>query len=207
MRIVDVLKAGVLLGGIFLGVEAWRSRDAGPPAVAAARTAQPGNWAQAPIQTPTGAAPFALGGYELQPVANFSVQARILGRENYHAGREADLSPMDLALGWQRMADPAVYRALNITQGGRWYRYSWAHEPPIPAREIIESSANMHIIPASDAVRRALDKAREGRTIQLTGLLVDVRHASGWRWNSSRTRSDSGAGSCELVYVESAMVE
>jgi len=206
MRILSVLKWGLLLCGAFLAIEAWRTRDAGPkpslqrkPAVHAL--------AQEPVQTPSQAVPFAVGEYELRPVADFSVRARILGRENYRVGREADLSPLDLALGWKRMADPAVYQALNITQGGRWYRYSWKDQPPIPVREIIESSANMHMIPASAAVRRALDRAREGRTIELVGKLVEVRHPSGWRWNSSLSRSDSGAGACELVYVESAVVE
>lgn len=205
MRVLSVLKWGLLLCGAFLAIEAWRTRgaDLKPSQLAQAVHA----FAQEPVQTPIQAAPFLLGEYELRPVADFSVRARILGREDYRMGREADLSPLDLALGWKRMADPAVYQALNISQGGRWYRYSWKNQPPIPVREIIESSANMHMIPASAAVRRALDKAREGRTIQLTGMLVEVRHPSGWRWNSSLSRSDSGAGACELVYVESATVE
>lgn len=206
MRILSVLKWGLLLCGAFLAIEAWRTRDAGPkPSLQ--REQAVNALAQEPVQTPSQAVPFAVGEYELRPVADFSVRARILGRENYRVGREADLSPLDLALGWKRMADPAVYQALNITQGGRWYRYSWKDQPPIPVREIIESSANMHMIPASAAVRRALDRAREGRTIELVGKLVEVRHPSGWRWNSSLSRSDSGAGACELVYVESAVVE
>lgn len=206
MRILSVLKWGLLLCGAFLAIEAWRTRDASPtPSLQREQAVHA--LAQEPVQTPSQAVPFALGEYELRPVADFSVRARILGRENYRVGREADLSPLDLALGWKRMADPAVYQALNITQGGRWYRYSWKDQPPIPVREIIESSANMHMIPASAAVRRALDRAREGRTIELVGKLVEVRHPSGWRWNSSLSRSDSGAGACELVYVESAVVE
>ncbi|WP_119966282.1 hypothetical protein [Simplicispira lacusdiani] len=206
MRILSVLKWGLLLCGAFLAIEAWRTRDAGPkPSLQREQAVHA--LAQEPVQTPSQAVPFAVGEYELRPVADFSVRARILGRENYRVGREADLSPLDLALGWKRMADPAVYQALNITQGGRWYRYSWKDQPPIPVREIIESSANMHMIPASAAVRRALDRAREGRTIELVGKLVEVRHPSGWRWNSSQSRSDSGAGACELVYVESAVVE
>lgn len=205
MRILDVLKVGLLLLGIFVAVEVWRARHSGPQQVGPARTEHA--LAQEPLQTPTQAAPFVLGEYELRPVAEFSLRARVLGQERYRMGREADLSPLDLALGWKRMADPAVYQALNITQGGRWYRYSWQDQPPIPPQEIIESSANMHMIPANEVVRRALDQARAGRTVELAGKLVEVRHPSGWRWNSSLSRSDSGAGACELVYVESAQIE
>jgi len=135
------------------------------------------------------------------------VRARVLSREDYSLGREADLSRTDLALGWKRMADPAVYGPLHITQGGRWYRYSWRDQPPIPVQEIIESSANMHMIAADAAVERALAKVRQGQLVRITGKLVEVSHASGWRWTSSLTRTDSGANSCELVFVESLQTE
>jgi len=74
-------------------------------------------------------------------------------------------------------------------------------------QEIVESSANMHLIPANAAVEKTLGKAREGASVRLTGFLVQATDPSGWRWTSSLTRSDSGAGSCELVFVESAQVE
>ncbi|KRC20861.1 MULTISPECIES: hypothetical protein [unclassified Acidovorax] len=164
-------------------------------------------FAEVPQQTSTSAAPFALKEYQVKPLAQFAIRARVLGREEYSFGREADLSPVDLALGWRRMAEPAVYEPLNITQGGRWYRYSWSSQPPIPLQEIIESSANMHMIPANAAVERVLKKARTGQFIRITGQLVEVTHPGGWRWTSSLTRSDSGANSCELIFVETAQVE
>lgn len=164
-------------------------------------------FSDAPEQTATSAPVFLMQGYQVKPLAQFAVRARVLGREDYVIGREADLSPLDLALGWKRMADPAVYEPLNIRQGGRWYRYSWYGQPPIPQQEIIESSANMHMIPANAAVERVLKKARKGSFIRITGKLVEVTHPSGWRWVSSLTRSDSGAQSCELVYVEAAELE
>lgn len=162
---------------------------------------------ESPLQEATHEAAFTFRGYQVQPLASFAVRARVLSREDYALGKEADLSPMDLALGWKRMADPAVYQALNITQGGRWYRYRWRDPPPIPLQEIIESSANMHMIPATPGVERALQSARAGGYIRITGRLVEVTHPSGWRWKSSLTRSDSGAHSCELVFVDAVQVE
>jgi hypothetical protein len=163
--------------------------------------------ADSPVQEATSQAAFEFRGYQVKPLATFAVRARVLSREDYYVGKEAELSPLDLALGWKRMADPAVYEALNITQGGRWYRYTWRDQPPIPLQEIIESSANMHMIAATPVVERALKKARAGAYIRITGRLVEVTHHSGWRWTSSLTRSDSGANSCELVFVESVQVE
>lgn len=163
--------------------------------------------ADSPVQEATSQAAFEFRGYQVKPLATFAVRARVLSREDYYVGKEAELSPLDLALGWKRMADPAVYEALNITQGGRWYRYTWRDQPPIPLQEIIESSANMHMIAATPVVERALKKARAGAYIRITGRLVEVTHPSGWHWTSSLTRSDSGANSCELVFVESVQVE
>ena len=205
MQIQTVLKVGAALCVAFFGIEAARTSLHGPKAVQAPVAQQV--HAQTPVQTPTDKAAFAFEGYQIRPLAQFAVRARVLGREDYRMDKEAELSPIDLALGWKQMADPAVYGPLNITQGGRWYRYSWKDQPPIPLQEIIESSANMHMIPANAAVLQALKKAREGRFIQISGYLVEATNTQGWRWTSSLTRSDSGGGSCELVFVESALVE
>ena len=205
MQIQTVLKVGAALCVAFFGIEAARTSLHGPKAVQAPVAQQ--IHAQTPVQTPTDKAPFAFEGYQIRPLAQFAVRARVLGREDYRMDKEAELSPIDLALGWKQMADPAVYGPLNITQGGRWYRYSWKDQPPIALQEIIESSANMHMIPANAAVLQALKKAREGRFIQISGYLVEATNTQGWRWTSSLTRSDSGGGSCELVFVESALVE
>lgn len=205
MQIQTVLKVGAALCVAFFGIEAARTSLHGPKAVQAPVAQQ--IHAHTPVQTPTDKAAFAFEGYQIRPLAQFAVRARVLGREDYRMDKEADLSPIDLALGWKQMADPAVYGPLNITQGGRWYRYSWKDQPPIALQEIIESSANMHMIPANAAVLQALKKAREGRFIQISGYLVEATNTQGWRWTSSLTRSDSGGGSCELVFVESALVE
>lgn len=137
----------------------------------------------------------------LQPLAGFSIEARVLGREDYVIGREAAFSPTDLALGWGRMTEDAVLAQLNISQGGRWYRYSWKNEPPIPLGEIIRSSANMHMVPADDAVAAALRDVDAGDRVRIDGWLVQVETPEGWRWRSSLTREDSGGGACEVVYV------
>lgn len=156
-----------------------------------------------PLQTgvPTGMALPPVGNASLRPLAGFSVEARVLSREDYRRGREADFSPLDLALGWGRMTEDAVLSQLDISQGGRWYRYRWKDAPPIPPAEIVRSSANMHMIPADDAVARALDRIERGQRVRIDGWLVEVNADNGWRWRSSLTREDSGGGACELVYV------
>ena len=135
----------------------------------------------APLQSDVPASMPALHveGASLQPLAGFSVAARVLGREDYRMGREADFSPTDLALGWGRMTEDAVLAQLDISQVGRWYRYRWKDAPPIPLQEIIRSSANMHMIPADDAVAAALRDVERRRSRAHRRLAGADRHP---RW-------------------------
>jgi len=141
-----------------------------------------------------------LGEYTLHLLAEFALDARVLARERYRLGREAELSPWDYALGWGRMADADIARQFTIRQSGRWY-YWRTDQLPIPQREVETSSANMHLIPANDQVRQALDGISAGDNVRLRGFLVEARGQDGWRWRSSLTREDTGDGACELILV------
>lgn len=163
--------------------------------------------AQAPVQSPLNPSAFTLEGYQLTRKAKFRIKARVLSREEYFLGREADLSPIDLALGWGPMSDQSILDRIDITQSGRWYRFRYGGALPITDQQIIRSSSNMHMIPAGKSVEKSLDGLREGNLVTLTGYLVDVDHNSGWAWRTSMTREDTGAGACEIVFVESVLVE
>lgn len=147
--------------------------------------------------------PVLHGDYTLQPLADFDIEARVLSREDYTFDAGASLSPTDLALGWGRMSDTAMIDALTIEQSVRFFTYRWRDEPPIPPAEIVRSATNLHAIPADAAVARELGRVRVGEIVELRGRLVEASRADGWRWRSSLSREDSGAGACELMLVES----
>lgn len=153
-----------------------------------------------------GTAPIQLGEYTLQPRAGFRVSARVLGRKSYDSGREGELSPLDLALGWGPMSDTAVLSNITISQSNRFFFWK-TPEYPIPRRDIERHASNMHIIPANDSVERALDDIEVGSIVTLTGKLVDISAANGWHWKTSLTRDDTGKGACELFYLESVSIQ
>jgi hypothetical protein len=163
--------------------------------------------AEQPRQADVQASTFTFNDYLLTRKASFEIRARVLSKEPYYLGRAADLSPVDLALGWGAMSDTATLDRIDISQSGRWYRTRYELPPPIPEQQIVASSSNMHMIPAGKAVERTLRKLRVGDVVNIRGFLVDVDHDSGWHWRSSMSRTDSGDGACELVYVESLGVE
>ena len=105
------------------------------------------------------------------------------------------------------MSDSSVLAGLDISQSGRWYYYHWSTaQPPIPEREIVRSSANMHMIPANDTVRYQIRQVRVGDVVHLEGQLIEARGRDGSTWRSSMTRDDTGDGACEVVYVRSVVV-
>lgn len=149
-----------------------------------------------------GAQVTTLGRWRLKPRARYDITARILSREDYRFDLLADLIPEDLALGWGPMSDNRVLRAFEITQGARFYSWIPKQDLPIPRQDVIEHSANTHVIPADSAVRRQLKQLRVGQVVHLTGFLVDAVRDDGAYINTSLTRNDTGAGSCEVVLVE-----
>ncbi|WP_199097603.1 hypothetical protein [Dyella sp. ASV21] len=187
--------AGLLLIAVLGGVHWSRHRPIAPP---------PGVLApDAPTQIDLDhGATLQRGDITLTTRARFELTARVLSREDYHVDGGASLAPTDLALGWGRMSDSSVLARIQISQENRFYHWH-VTSFPIPRREIEQSSANMHMIPADAAVRAQLDRLRVGEVVHLQGFLVDAARPNGWRWRTSMTRDDTGDGACELVYVES----
>ena len=179
------------------------------------------DWSHRDIQHPAGAlvtelprqttlkSPVALQveGFELTPRAGFELRARVLSTENYFWGAEADLSPIDLALGWGPMSNQAVLDRIDITQGNRWYFTRYELPAPLSDQQIIRNSSNMHIIPAEPWIKSELRELRRGDVVNLKGLLVDAGNAAGFTWRSSLSREDTGSGSCELFFVQSLVRE
>ena len=154
-----------------------------------------------------GLASVTMDGYELTPRAKFEIRARVLSRKDYSWGTEADLSPVDLALGWGVMSDQAVLDRIEISQGSRWYYTRYELPAPISDKEITQNSGNMHMVPAQNRIRKKLKEVRVGDIVRLRGTLVDIDHPSGWYWRTSLSRDDTGGGSCEIVYLEEIEIE
>ncbi len=143
--------------------------------------------------------------YQFTLMADFQLEARVLGRRDYRRDAGARLSPIDLALGWGAMARTETIEQFDIRQRGRFYFWR-VQDYPIPRQEIIASSANMHLIPGSPEVFDELRQVREGDTVRLRGYLVNVDRPDGWRWRTSMIRTDTGDGACEIVLVTLAEV-
>ncbi len=141
--------------------------------------------------------------YTLTPVAEYSLEAKVLSRKWYSTWVEsaAELAPLDLAVGWGIMSDEDMISRLEISQGDRFYYWS-TRDPEVPLREVERSSANMHLIPSDGFVESAMYEARPGDLVWMRGFLVNVTREDGYYWNTSTTRGDTGPGACEILYVQ-----
>ena len=157
-----------------------------------------------PAQIDTVQKPFNFKGYEITPLADFAMKGRILSYKKYSSDKEADLSPIDLALGWGPMSKNEVLSKISISQRNRWY-YWRTDNFPIPRREIETNSANMHIIPADTSIEGKLKGVKRGQIVHIEGHLVECNQ-NGWKWKSSLSREDTGGGACEVIYVTNLKV-
>lgn len=139
--------------------------------------------------------------YEVLPLATFDITARVLSTERYWLDKEAKLAPVDLALGWGPMSDEKVLDELKISQRNRWF-YWKSKELPISQSQIMHNAANMHLIPANDEIDSKIKDTKTGNLVHFKGFLIKITGEDGWRWQSSLSRTDTGSGACELVYVE-----
>jgi hypothetical protein len=194
MRLAPWLVAAVVSFGIWR-LYSQRDIDPGPGIVAGAAPEQRLIESEAAIER---------GDFRLRPRAEFEATVRILRREDYSLDRISRLAPTDFAVGWGPMSDGRVLGDIEISQANRFY--FWRTENwPIDRDEIESHSANWHVIPESATVARVLDRLRAGSIVQLSGRLVDIEGGDGGM-RTSLSRTDTGAGACEILLASSARV-
>jgi len=142
-----------------------------------------------------------IGNREIVPLAAYSLTARVLSKEQYRFDDVADISPIDLALGWGPMSDQSILDKLDISQGDRWY-FLYPKTPSVPLSALMQCSSNMHMVPADGSIKRRLKGLRVGQIIDLSGYLIGVREGGRWIWVTSLTNTQTGAGACKVFWVE-----
>jgi hypothetical protein len=104
------------------------------------------------------------------------------------------------------MSDESVLERIDISQSNRYFHWR-TDNFPIPRKEIETQASNMHLIPSNETIEKAIKQARKGEIVSFSGYLVRVDAEDGWHWVSSLSRSDTGGGACELIWVESFQIE
>ena len=153
---------------------------------------------------------FRNGQFTMIPSAEYKISGLVVSKKTYSSGWDGELSPVDLAIVWGKLADPENGRYITYSQGNRWYHYKWKEGVPVDPSYIMFHSSNNHIIPANGNISQAIKTVKRKDRVVLKGYLVNMRGTSkGQRvtWNTSLSRTDTGNGSCELFYVSHVRIE
>ena len=87
-----------------------------------------------------------------------------------------------------------------------WSASSYDEIAPVGGESGVNTcSSNNHLIPANDVIKREIKKIKRGDYVEIKGYLVDINGSNSgdgsFYWNSSKSREDTGDGSCEVIYV------
>ena len=145
----------------------------------------------------------------INPMAKYSISARILAKKRYVRGWESEVSPWDIVFGWGDAANLLYTKNLDIRQTVRWYSYKISTDIPMEPQYIVSHTSNNHIVPANDNIRKAILFLKEFDIVHLEGYLVNITGKRGNKyvsWISSLSREDTGNGACEIFYVEKVKI-
>jgi hypothetical protein len=177
---------------------------------------------QEPLQTEARNEPeirFVNQGYEyrLKPLFNYEINGLLVHQLNYKRFSiysYAGVFQEDLCLIWGKNVSSKVFQSRNLTfsQDSRFAYYQWTGDINFNGNQL----SNNHLIINSKDLERKLSSLNTGDQIRIKGKLVNVQAINAdktdrerpeeYRWVTSTVRTDSGAGACEIIYVEDIQV-
>ena len=147
--------------------------------------------------------------YLIKPIQDYEISGLVVSHNNpsgfgdiYHDSKSFDTK--DLCLIWGNNLMNNDFHKVKFWNVSWTCNFRYPHGINFEFDEI----SNNHLITRSDEIRKKIAKIRVGDQIKIKGTLANytsLNNENGWR-NSSLTRSDTGNGACEVVFVESLEV-
>jgi len=132
-------------------------------------------------------------------LAEYTVEGVIKSKKKY-TDYPSQISQYDVALAWGNLNEQEIDSHIRYSQSGRWYYYNFDKDVSVSSSYIAEHSANVHLINQNLLVLKKIENLNMNDHIKLIGYLVNVNFENG-SWKSSLTRTDTGNGACEIMYV------
>lgn len=139
---------------------------------------------------------------QLELLASYDIHAIVKSVNYFDQDLASQISPVDLALAWGDINNPSIDKYVEYSQKDRWYFFSVNTKAPVPIEYVDYYSANTHIVPANDNIKEVLMNVEAEDYVHLSGYLINAYFENGY-WKTSLIRSDTGDGSCEIMYVTS----
>lgn len=151
--------------------------------------------------------------YTLEPLYDYRINAMVVHAMDYtwfSIYKRDSVFPLDLCVIWGDNLKDKTYRnkSLFFRQDFRFCLYNWFGDVDFKGNEL----SNNHLIIRDKDLEKRLMKLKKGDQVEIKGKLVNVSAKNSGKpgkydplaftMSSSITRNDTGAGACEVLYVE-----
>jgi hypothetical protein len=152
--------------------------------------------------------------YSLMPEAEYKIQAMVVHRMDYRffsIYSSDSVFPVDLCLTWGDNLKNKGYqnKTLSFSQDARFCFYRWRGEANVISPNLV---SNNHLIANDPKILSVINKIKTGDQVSISGYLVNVEankvgevsnySPNSFSLKSSLTRTDDGAGACEIIYIK-----
>ena len=144
-------------------------------------------------------------GIAYRPLATYLIKARVIHAERYRFDPMADIAPVDIGAAWGPMSDQEKVDQCYFSNASRYLNWTIS-DASGDWGSMSKYMTNMHMIPANSTVRDTLLDLRKGSIFTASGYLVSVTRDGMTPWTSSLSRTDTGNGACEIMWVESLTI-
>lgn len=152
--------------------------------------------------------------YEVKPLYEYEMSALVVNKMDYtilSLSRTSSVFPVDLCVTWGNNLKSGAYRhpSVGFHQNFRFCFGDWSDSSGFRWHEV----SNNHLVIKDESLRKKALSINEGDQVRIRGKLVNVHvqssdgslqkyESESSSWNSSTKLGDSGAGACEVIYVE-----
>lgn len=152
--------------------------------------------------------------YILTPLFSYQISGFVVHKMDYRwfsIYKSDSVFPLDLCLIWGDNVKSGVYKSkqLRFSQDMRFcfWRYN-GNDVNLSGTDI----SNNHLLVQNDGILKEINSVYPGDQVEIKGKLINIQarnlgepgtyDPSYFEINSSTTMNDTGAGACEIIYVE-----
>lgn len=164
----------------------------------------------APIQKQIKSEKFKKNGFILNKLYSYKMRARVVSNKKYSWDTLSHIATHDMGVTWQDLSKTHIFNLFDWKHHNRLLYFSGKKKDVDllgGIKKLNTQLANVHLIPKNFEVEQKLNKIKSYDIIDIDGYLVDVfNYSTNEAYYTSDSRSDEGAGACEIIYVEDVSV-
>ena len=165
-----------------------------------------------PQQTATRAGPFDANfegvSYLVEPEYDYDLAGMVVsfrhhdGKSRMHFRANDHLNMLDVCVVWGDTATSRLLHKIKFWNGIFTCNFQTRNQAAWDAFDVHQISNN-HLISDDEFIRDQVRDIRIGDQIRVRGYLASYSNEGGGKRGTSTTRTDTGDGACETLYVES----